>query len=127
MSPAALKLTAKISALEAQLPTLRAELSSTHAQLNQALKPERPQTHPPSQSRSQSQPATHPCDKKKHSDVEIGPEFEIASGIVKRHITLLHQYNEIKDAGLGLMGLIADARGVRLGTVLEEFGVGGKD
>lgn len=47
--------------------------------------------------------------------------------MVKQHIGLLHQYNEIKDIGLGLMGLIADARGVRLGEVLEEFGVGGKD
>jgi DNA repair protein Swi5/Sae3 len=50
-----------------------------------------------------------------------------ADAVVKAHIKLLHSYNEIKDVGLGLMGLIADGRGVRLGEVMAEFGVGGKD
>ncbi|KAL4800941.1 Swi5-domain-containing protein [Aspergillus venezuelensis] len=49
------------------------------------------------------------------------------SETVKRHIRLLHEYNEIKDIGQGLMGLIADARGVRQVDVQKEFGVGGKD
>jgi hypothetical protein len=47
--------------------------------------------------------------------------------MVKRHIKLLHTYNEIKDVGQGLMGLIADSRGVRLKEVMEEIGVGEKD
>ena len=46
---------------------------------------------------------------------------------MKRHIRLLHAYNEIKDVGQELMGLIADARGVRLKEVMEEMGVGEKD
>ena len=46
---------------------------------------------------------------------------------VKRHIRLLHEYNEIKDVGQGLMGLIADARGVRQVEVQREFGVGQAD
>lgn len=50
-----------------------------------------------------------------------------ADGMVKAHIKLLHEYNAIKDVGLGLMGLIADGRGVRLGGVMEEFGVGTRD
>jgi DNA repair protein Swi5/Sae3 len=50
-----------------------------------------------------------------------------AEAIVKRHIKLLHAYNEIRDVGQGLMGLIADARGVRLKEVMEEMGVGEKD
>ncbi|KAL5003118.1 Swi5-domain-containing protein [Aspergillus recurvatus] len=49
------------------------------------------------------------------------------SETVKRHIRLLHEYNEIKDIGQGLMGLIADARGVRQVDVQKEFGVGVKD
>ncbi|KAL4909475.1 hypothetical protein BDW74DRAFT_146653 [Aspergillus multicolor] len=49
------------------------------------------------------------------------------SDTVKRHIRLLHEYNEIKDVGQGLMGLIADARGVRQIDVQKEFGVGLKD
>lgn len=42
---------------------------------------------------------------------------------VKRHIRLLHEYNEIKDVATGLMGLIAAARGVRVVEVRRGFGV----
>jgi DNA repair protein Swi5/Sae3 len=40
---------------------------------------------------------------------------------------LLHEYNEIKDVGQGLIGLIADARGMRQVDVEREFWVGEKD
>ncbi|KAJ5474876.1 hypothetical protein N7475_004442 [Penicillium sp. IBT 31633x] len=46
---------------------------------------------------------------------------------VQRHIRLLHDYNEIKDVGQGLMGIIADAKGVRQVEVEKDFGVGDKD
>ncbi|GKZ81497.1 hypothetical protein AnigIFM56816_006018 [Aspergillus niger] len=45
------------------------------------------------------------------------------STTVKRHIRLLHEYNEIKDIAQGLMGLIADARGVRQVDVQREYEV----
>ncbi|KAF7716325.1 Uncharacterized protein PECH_000107 [Penicillium ucsense] len=45
------------------------------------------------------------------------------SETVKRHIRLLHEYNEIKDVAQGLMGLIAETRGVRHVEVQKEFGV----
>ncbi|KAF2488595.1 hypothetical protein BU16DRAFT_545258 [Lophium mytilinum] len=51
----------------------------------------------------------------------------IAKDLITTHIKLLHTYNEIKDIGQGLMGLLADQRGVRIKEVQEEFGVGGKD
>jgi hypothetical protein len=47
--------------------------------------------------------------------------------IVKNHIKLLHEYNELKDAGQGLMGLIADQRGVRIVEVQDEFGIDAND
>lgn len=50
-----------------------------------------------------------------------------AKAIIKRHISLLHTYNEIRDIGQGLMGLISDSRGVRIKEVQEEFGVDAKD
>ena len=50
-----------------------------------------------------------------------------ANRIVKDHIKLLHEYNELKDVGQGLMGLIADQRGVRIIEVQDEFGVDAKD
>lgn len=46
---------------------------------------------------------------------------------VKQHIRLLHDYNEIKDVAQGLMGLIAEARGVRQIEVQREFGADEKD
>ncbi|RAL10079.1 SWI5/SAE3 family protein [Aspergillus homomorphus CBS 101889] len=46
---------------------------------------------------------------------------------VQRHIRLLHEYNEIKDIGQGLLGLIADARGVRQIDVQREYGVSDQD
>ncbi|APA10442.1 predicted protein [Sclerotinia sclerotiorum 1980 UF-70] len=46
-----------------------------------------------------------------------------AKETVKRHIKLLHDYNDIKDVGQGLLGMIADNRGVRVGELYEEFGV----
>lgn len=50
-----------------------------------------------------------------------------ANKIVKQHIKLLHEYNELKDAGQGLMGLIADQRGVRIVEVQDEFGIDAND
>lgn len=47
--------------------------------------------------------------------------------MIKEHIQLLHRYNEIKDIGQGLMGLIAEKRGCRIKDVMEEFGVDEKD
>ncbi|KAI9847782.1 MAG: hypothetical protein M1837_001675 [Sclerophora amabilis] len=55
------------------------------------------------------------------------PTPSSASSTVKRHIRLLHSYNEIRDVGSGLLGLIADQRGVRTAEVFDEFGVGGGD
>lgn len=50
-----------------------------------------------------------------------------AAATVKHHIKLLHDYNEIRDVGQSLMGLIADGRGERVGVIQEEFGIGTKD
>jgi hypothetical protein len=58
------------------------------------------------------------------TDAEV---MTAADKIVKAHIKLLHEYNEIKDVGQGLMGLIADSRGVRILEVQDEFGIDAKD
>lgn len=114
----------KISTLQSQLSTLRAQLSHVHAELREKT---RAQSHrsPPS-STPFPEPGSDDAATATAIAVEAQAEAE-AEAIVKRHIRLLHDYNEIKDVGLGLMGLIADARGCRLGLVMEEFGVGGKD
>lgn len=50
-----------------------------------------------------------------------------AQATVKAHIKLLHDYNEIRDVGQGLMGIIADNRGVRAIDVYRDFDVGESD
>jgi hypothetical protein len=46
-----------------------------------------------------------------------------ARQVIKDHIGRLHRYNEIRDVGQGLIGMIADQRGVRIVDCLDEFGV----
>ncbi|KAK2029601.1 hypothetical protein LX32DRAFT_672823 [Colletotrichum zoysiae] len=55
--------------------------------------------------------------------------FEEASAVVARHVKLLREYNEIKDVGQQLMGMVAEMRGVTVGSLYRtgEFGVGPKD
>ena len=64
------------------------------------------------------------------NDTDEPTEADIMSAankIVKEHIKLLHEYNELKDVGQGLMGLIADQRGVRIVEVQEDFGIDAND
>jgi hypothetical protein len=46
---------------------------------------------------------------------------------IKSQIKQLQQYNDIKDIGTQLMGLIAEKRGCRIGEVQEEFGINPDD
>lgn len=46
-----------------------------------------------------------------------------AQQAIKDHIGRLHRYNEIRDVGQGLIGMIADQRGKRIVDCMDEFGV----
>jgi len=71
---------------------------------------------------------TNPSTGEPLSEDEIlAAALKSSNAVVKEHITLLHKYNEIKDIGQGLMGLIADKRDCRVVKVMDEFGVGEKD
>lgn len=59
--------------------------------------------------------------------VEAQLKNKDSQATVKAHIKLLHDYNEIRDVGQGLMGLIADNRGVRVRDVYRDFDVGEGD
>jgi len=54
---------------------------------------------------------------------EIDSALRTARAIMKEHIALIQRYNEIKDIGQGLLGLIAEQRGCRIVDVMEELGV----
>ena len=47
--------------------------------------------------------------------------------LVNDHIRRLHQYNEIRDVGQGLMGMIAEQRGMRVVDIYKEFGISEND
>jgi hypothetical protein len=42
---------------------------------------------------------------------------------VREHIRSLTRYNELRDVGMGLIGIVAENRGLRMRDCLEEFGV----
>jgi DNA repair protein Swi5/Sae3 len=99
------KFQSQISTIQSQLVATQAKLDDTLAKLQKPLSTNTAK-FPPGLGSPQNQADTQAQ----------------AEAIVKRHIKLLRTYNEIKDVGQGLMGLIADARGVRLKEVMEEMG-----
>ena len=105
-SPRNLKLQSQIFILQTQITAAQTTLDETLAKLQHHL------------------PTTSQTPKASADQAAVQAEAE---ALVKRHIKLLHTYNEIKDVGQGLIGLIADSRGVRLKEVMEEMGVDEKD
>lgn len=51
----------------------------------------------------------------------------ISTAKMKLHVKQLQQYNDLKDIGQQLIGLIAEKKGVRIVEVQREFGVDGND
>jgi len=74
-----------------------------------------------------SESTTPPKDEHQLSQVTIDAVLDQSSKTVKQHIELLHAYNGIRDVGHGLMGMIAEQRGVRVKDIMDEFGVEAKD
>lgn len=123
-NPLVTNLSTKISTVQSQLSILRAQLTRAHVELIAKTQSQSDHSPPPITDR---RPDHGPFPDQDLDPATAAEAEAAAAAIVKRHIRLLRDYNEIKDVGLGLMGLIADGRGCRLGSVMEEFGVGGKD
>ena len=112
-NPRLTALQAKKSTLTQTLSTLKAERAhlATQAKLPSGL----------------PLPTTAPTGSALSDDELLALALKSSSVVIKNHIALLHKYNEIKDIGQGLMGLIADKRDCRVVSVMEEFGVGEGD
>ncbi|KAK2778686.1 hypothetical protein FQN53_001714 [Emmonsiellopsis sp. PD_33] len=108
-----------LKTLTAKISTLQSDISKTEALLRDAREKLNTSSSSHSHSQSQSTPATN------KTPSPLPPKD--ATAIVQRHIRLLHEYNEIKDVGQGLMGLIAEARGVRYVDVQKGFGIAERD
>lgn len=106
--------TARLTALQAKQDTLSATLATlltTHATLVANAK----------------LPSGLPLPDDLSDEERSAQALASASAVAKEHIGLLHTYNEIKDIGQGLLGLVAEGRGVRIRDLGEEFSVGEAD
>lgn len=57
------------------------------------------------------------------TDARAKLAVDAANAKIRSQIKQLQKYNDIKDIGTQLMGLIAEKRGCRIGEVQEEFGI----
>jgi DNA repair protein Swi5/Sae3 len=110
----------RLTALEAKKATLEQTLSDLKAQRQQLAT----QTKLPS---GLPLPTTSSSGEALTEEELLASALKSSGVVIKGHIALLHKYNEIKDIGQGLMGLIADKRDCRVVGVMEEFGVGEGD
>lgn len=110
----------RLLALQTKLSTLHQTLSDLKAQRHQLAT----ETKLPS---GLALPTTTASGSPLPEDEILASALKSSNAVVKSHIALLHKYNEIKDIGQGLMGLIADKRDCRVVGVMEEFGVGEGD
>ncbi|KAF1983471.1 hypothetical protein K402DRAFT_396718 [Aulographum hederae CBS 113979] len=110
-----------LSSLSAH-PTIKAQLQTKHMPI--------PQTQPQSQhsTKHSTTRETKDSELKDQDDNDEDQENQAkilttAKALLKNHIRLLTAYNEIRDIAQGLMGMVAEARGVRMRDLCEEFGV----
>ena len=61
------------------------------------------------------------------TEAQVASTLAFARSTAASHISLLHDYNEIKDVAQMLMGLVAEQRGARVVEIMEEFGMDPKD
>ena len=105
-SPRVVRLKSQITNLQNQIVSTQGNINDTIAQLikNQSGGADR-------RAADNETNITHEL-----SDEERDKALSEAELVVKRHIRLLHDYNEIRDIGMGLCGVIADARLVILNS-----------
>ena len=114
--------TSRHAKLLATIETLKSKTTSTETQLSTKL-------HMITQ--LSSFPISFPAPELR-TDQEINQDQEKAAlkhahAIINKHISMLKQYNEIKDIAMGMLSLIAEKEGKRLVEVMEERGINEKD
>ncbi|KAG9519907.1 hypothetical protein KCV07_g4580, partial [Aureobasidium melanogenum] len=107
------------SGRDTQLDALRARQAALEATLAELL----------SQRTSLINALSPTLDTQAPEDAETRAKLAVdaANTKIKSQIKQLQQYNDIKDIGTQLMGIIAEKRGCRIGEVQEEFGINPDD
>lgn len=113
-----LSLQTTLDTLTSERDSLATRTLSTSSQSTTSSTTSLSPTHLPS---SQASAGDHDARTRARAAVDI------ANQKTKSHIKQLQQYNDLKDIGQQLMGLIAEKRGVRIVEVQREFGVEGDD
>nr|XP_036575966.1 duf1337 domain-containing protein [Colletotrichum truncatum]KAF6782622.1 duf1337 domain-containing protein [Colletotrichum truncatum] len=113
-----------------KFPRMSEEVQTSHSKESPDSK--NPQTDVGNGEEAKRQPGEDGSSHERDNDdaaSERDKEFEEASAVVARHVKLLREYNKIKDVGQQLMGIVAENRGVTVGSLYatREFGVGPKD
>jgi hypothetical protein len=122
--PAARPATNRAAAQLATLRALRCEESDLYLRLHRLLHPP-----PPLQAAEAYLPSVL-AHTRPNLGLTAAQREEVLRGakaVVKEHIARLGRYNEIRDVGMGLIGIVADTRRERVRDVQGEFGVGDGD
>jgi len=61
------------------------------------------------------------------TQAQVDQALDKANVDIKTRVRQLQEYNDVKDIGTQLMGLIAENKGVRIAEVQRDFGVEGSD
>lgn len=111
--------TSSSSGRDSQLDTLRARQAALESTVDELL----------SQRTSLVNSLSPISNTQESEDTETRAKLAVdAANIkIKSQIRQLQQYNDIKDIGTQLMGIIAEKRGCRIGEVQEEFGINPDD
>jgi hypothetical protein len=124
MGPPAARPATRADAQLATLRALRCEERDLCRRLHRLL-------HPPAPLRPHRAylPSTHAHTQPDLglTDAQRGEVLREAKAVVGEHIARLGRYNEIRDVGMGLIGIVADMRCERVRDVQGEFGVGHGD
>ena len=114
-----------ISALSSARETLTTELAALTSQRNTLLKTVVSEYDMRSVIPGERKRKTSSIKEKEDldfSDDEIEYGLSLAREVKADHVRELQKYNEIKDIAQGLIGLIAEQRGVRVVDVMKEIG-----
>ncbi|KAK5459871.1 hypothetical protein LTS15_004000 [Exophiala xenobiotica] len=116
--------------MNSSIESRKSSISSTQGQLSDAL---RQISQLPSFSTQQQSTTSPALASSLNADTSLGLSDEeqaalrYANHVFARHISLLKEYNDIKDVAMGMLSILAEKKGCRLAEVMEEYGVNEDD
>ena len=115
------------------IETRKSSISSTEERLSDAL--HQISQLPSFSTEQQSTTPTTPPASSLNADTSLGlglsgeeqAALRYANHVFARHISLLKEYNNIKDVAMGMLSILAEQQGRRLTEVMKEYGLNEED